>query len=80
VAATNWFEKAYQLARLEAAKIIENEGTFSSFDGPQQLPQNTLDQGDASDPNLFGLDFEITMEELMGGFMPLSMPGMFDLR
>ncbi|OJZ85622.1 hypothetical protein ASPFODRAFT_218903 [Aspergillus luchuensis CBS 106.47] len=62
LAAATWFDKAYQVAQLEAAKIVENESLRFA-----EQNQN-MDQGIQTDPNLFGLDFDITMEELMGGW------------
>ncbi|KAJ5263774.1 hypothetical protein N7478_011379 [Penicillium angulare] len=78
VAAITWFDKAYQVAQLEAAKIIENEA-FASFEASQFTEQNQMGQNDPPDPNLFGLDFDITMEELMGGWIG-PIPGLWDFR
>ncbi|KAJ5080993.1 hypothetical protein N7456_013703 [Penicillium angulare] len=77
-AAITWFDKAYQVAQLEAAKILENEA-LSSFEASQFTEQNQMGQNDPSDPSLFGLDFDITMEEFMGGWIG-PIPGMLDFR
>ncbi|GLA86197.1 hypothetical protein AtubIFM56815_010453 [Aspergillus tubingensis] len=62
LAAATWFDKAYQVAQLEAAKSVSVENESLQF----AVQNQNMDQGVQADPNLFGLDFEFTMEELMG--------------
>ncbi|KAJ6021617.1 hypothetical protein N7540_007121 [Penicillium herquei] len=95
-AAKIWFEKTFQLASLEASKIIATtsgltqvdngvtgfESGYGSASGSQLVdPSEGLQVDTDVNLNLFGLDFDVTIEELMGGMGgPMAMPSMFDFR
>lgn len=81
VAAGSWFEKTYQFARLDASKMIDDGVTFASYEGSQFTGQNMGHVAEHSDPNSFGLDLDVSFDELMGGWVgPFAMPSKFDFR
>jgi hypothetical protein len=70
LAASVWFEKTYRAASLE---VSSNAGAELSVEG-LEFADPGLGQYALPDPSIFGLDLDVTIEELMSGWMgPLSM-------
>lgn len=70
LAASVWFEKTYRAASME---VSSNAGAELSVEG-LDFSDSSPGQYALPDPSIFGLDLDMTIEELMSGWMgPLRM-------